>query len=477
MTHALTRVRQPQSTNARIADRSGRQPYVDVRSASRAARRSPRVRCAARSRTRTRPPRPRPCARPSASPAGGQRPGQRRGAPTQALRTSSPGASTARGRPHRPPRPRGRRRAAPTTYAATASRRGQQQRRRRRASATGRRCRSAAAVSPSGQAGRAEQHPRADLRRLEHVVRLDDVEHGPRVGLGRRPVRPGPGCAKPRMVRAMPISSGWWVRSPYSRASDSRSIACSGSASPRATTPRTTRAKPRPQSSEVAANSPYARRAARSASARSPSSAGGVRLDRPQRRDGPLVADPLAERQEHPGQPAGLGEPAGQQPGERGGAAQPGPADRIVLLGEQPGGPAERRVGAGEVAARGRDPGQVLQRPGLAARIVVADGDLVRLRRAGCPPRPAARPGSRPCRAGASPRPARSRTRRRSPTASASCHGCERPGKVAEQPVRPAGQQQRAAPGGSRRRPRRPSASRPGPAPRSGRPSWSSARA
>ena len=30
---------------------------------------------------------------------------------------------------------------------------------------------------------------------------------------------------------------------------------------------------------------------------------GGVRLDRAQRRDGPLVTDPLAERQEHAGQP------------------------------------------------------------------------------------------------------------------------------------------------------------------------------
>ncbi|WP_435794497.1 hypothetical protein [Micromonospora zamorensis] len=80
-------------------------------------------------------------------------------------------------------------------------------------------------------------------------------------------------ATKPRSVPAIPVSNGCEVRSAYARASVSRSAACSGSPSPRATTARTTSANPRPQSSEAAANSRYARRASRSASARSPSSA------------------------------------------------------------------------------------------------------------------------------------------------------------------------------------------------------------
>ena len=75
---------------------------------------------------------------------------------------------------------------------------------------------------------------------------------------------------------------------------------------------------------------------------------GGERLDRAQRADRPGLADPLAERQEDPGQPPGLGEPAGEQPGVGRGAAQPGPADRVAESRRTAGrrGPAPRRLPA-----------------------------------------------------------------------------------------------------------------------------------
>ena len=371
--------------------------------------------------SRTASPRGRP--RRVRAPAGRRAPGQHRGATTR-LRTSSAGSSL------RPPGPgqrlarRGRPRAAPwrrrpapagARTAATA---------RRRHVATRRSSPSAVAVSPGGAAAPRPAAPAArPAPALEHVVRLDRGEHARARRPRPRRRRRGPGATKPRIVPAIPISSGCPVRSPYRSASVSRSTACVRLAQAAGDHARGRPApSPRPQSSATAAKSRYARRASRSASARSPSSAAA---NASTARSVPTAhASPTRSPNGRKirGQPPRLGEPAGEQPGERGGAAQPGPPDRVAQLGEEPGRPAEHRVGAGEVAAGGGHPGQVLQRPRLAAPVAggrastwyaAANRLLASAEPAGA--------GSRPCRAGASPRPARPASSASVATSSASC--------------------------------------------------------
>ncbi len=73
-------------------------------------------------------------------------------------------------------------------------------------------------------------------------------------------------------------------------------------------------------------------------------------LDRAQRADRPLFADAFAKRQERVGQPAGLVQSTGQQPRERGRAAQPGPTVRVPQFGKQPRRASEGRIGRREIA-------------------------------------------------------------------------------------------------------------------------------
>src|SRR5262249_18674965 len=87
------------------------------------------------------------------------------------------------------------------------------------------------------------------------------------------------------------------------------------------------------------------------------------RLDRAERTHRPGLTDPLPERQERTRQPARLGQPPGKQPYERGGAAQPGPADRIADLREAARGAAERAVGRGEGPPRRGYPPQAREPP------------------------------------------------------------------------------------------------------------------
>ena len=365
--------------------------------------------CAARWRTRSRPPRP-PTSRP--------RPDRHRAASARAsARWATRGAAyVLAGRVDR---------ARPAASTASVDPAGGEQRRRVgghgqppgqqhgrcvRGPATGSRCRSAASVSPTASRATPSSTRGPTCAGFEHVVRLDDVEHGARVGLGGSriaAVQVGEAADRPghadqqRVMGALAVLQGLGeqverVLRLGQPAGDHAAYDEGESASP------VVRWRPRTRRTH----------------------GGPPGRPRPGRRIRP-------RRTRRP--PAASRPPTGRRPARRT-AGTPGPA-----AAPRPSRPASSRANAVVPRSQARPTGSRCcgeessgltrasrrhrrsrrewsrPRPGSAA---TRPGCADRRRRprpgrpgsAGCPPRPAGPAGSRPCRAGASPRPARWRS-------------------------------------------------------------------
>ena len=294
--------------------------------------------------------------------------------------------------------------------------------------------------------GGTEQYPGSDLGRFQHVVRLDDGQYRPRVRLGGGRVAPvqlhepayrarHPDQQRMPGLLAVPERVGQQVVRVLQRGQPTRDD---------------------PAHHEGQSAPPVVGRGGEVAVCPTGTPVGlfqlaqfrvGEGLDRAQGTHRPPLADPLAERQEEPGQPARLGQPAGEQPGERRGTPQPRAPERIGLFGEEPRGPAQRGIGAGEVAAGRGDPREVLQRPRQVAPVAGGHGQLVRIGE------PGVGLGQPAAQVVGHAEPAQRLTLYPGDAGRLGRHERFQPGvvgtlDVAHEPVRPAGDEQRTGPAG-----------------------------
>ena len=181
--------------------------------------------------------------------------------------------------------------------------------------------------------------------------------------------QPGPGVGERGVER---VVAGVGAAS----AASNRRSASAGSPAARAAAALAIRANERPQLSPLSVSAAVASPASCCGGLHVAELGGGERVDGAAHRDAPALGQRLGQRDQGPRRRPAVGEPALQHAYQRLGAGAPGQPAGVVELAEQLCGVGQRAVSGGVIAAGGRRPGQMLQRPGGAAAVFAAPGQL-----------------------------------------------------------------------------------------------------